>query len=81
MKPSIKHSSGGVPQATRDLAKRMSLVPLQHLPVASPKERANPEYTSAFYPIQDDLSSLPFHLCCTTTVALPSGLVLGGYFV
>lgn len=81
VKPSITNSSGGVPQATRGLTKRMSFVPPQHLTVASPKERANPEYTNAFYLIQDDLSSLPFHLCCTTTAALPSGFVLGGYFV
>lgn len=76
-KPRIINSSGDVPQATMDLTKGTSLVPLQHLTVSPPKERANPEYTNAFYHIQDDLFLLLFHLCCTTAVALPSGFVLG----
>lgn len=66
-----------MPQASVDLTKGMSLVPQQHLTVSPPKERANPEYTNAFHHIQDNLFLFLFHLCSTTTAALPSGFVLG----
>lgn len=60
-----------------DLTKRMSLVPQQRLTVSPPKERANPEHTNAFHHIQENIFLLLFHLCCTTTAALPSGFVWG----
>lgn len=78
VKPRVRISSGAMPQAAMDLAKGMSLVPLQHLDVSPPKQRANPEYTNAFHHIQDNLFLLLFHLCCTTMAALPSGFVSGG---
>lgn len=77
VKPRIINSPGDMPQATMDPTQGMSLVPLQHLTVSPPKERANPGYTNVFHHIQDNLSLLLFHLCCTTTAALPSGIVLG----
>lgn len=78
VKPRVRNSSGVMPQAAMDLAKGMSLVPLQHSDVSPPKQRANPEYTNAFHHIQDNLFLLLFHLCYTTMAALPSGFVLGG---
>lgn len=81
VKPKVTASAGDVQQATTDLTKGMSSVPLQHLTVSPPKERANPEQTNAFYHLQEDLffTSVPslLHNHCSFAFRV----CFGGHFL